>query len=439
MSFENIDFSIELKNAIKKMGYDDATKVQSGTIPLIISGHNVIVKSHTGSGKTAAFGIPISDNILKGKSKSALVLCPTRELAMQVKDEIRKINSHTRLNVAAFYGGHGMGFEFKSIRQGISILCSTPGRLLDHFRSNNLDPRKFDTVVLDEADRMLDMGFIQDLKTILDFVKPKNVHLFSATLDGKVARLINEYIPTYEEIILPEEIVGKNIIEKHIKVPQEMKLTALQDVIKEAQDKRVLVFVATKSGADFLTKKLYGLGYGVESIHGGKSQRAREMALDNFKIGKRKILIATDVAARGLQVDDIGFVVNYDLANDADTHKHRIGRTGRMGDTGNAISFVGEDGKVIVPAHFRGGGGRGRGQRGGRGNFGYGNSRGRSSSGGSSYGGRRYGSDSRGSGSHHSSGSSRGRGDGHSGGSHSSGSSSGHSGRKSFGRKFKRD
>jgi len=349
MSFEDIEVSSEIKEAIKKMNYDKATEVQSDTIPLILKGHNVIVKSQTGSGKTAAFGIPISEQIFTGKIKSTLILCPTRELAVQVKDELRKINNKTRLNIFAFYGGHGITSELRDIDKGVDILCATPGRLLDHFRNNNLDPKQFDSVVLDEADRMLDMGFINDIKEILNQVKPNNTHLFSATLDGSVAHLIKEYIPEYEEIILADELIGKNIFERHIKVPREHKTDALLEVIDESEDGRVLVFVSTKRSADFLSRKLYKMSYTVESIHGDKSQKAREIALEKFKSGRVKILIGTDVAARGLQIDNVEYVVNYDLAQDEDTHKHRIGRTGRMGDTGHAITFVGEDGNIIAP------------------------------------------------------------------------------------------
>jgi len=349
MSFQDIKFSNEIKKSIQRMKYETATDVQLDTIPLILDGYNVIVKSHTGSGKTAAFGIPISEQIFKSKGRAALVLCPTRELAVQVKNELRKINSDTRLNVFAFYGGHGMTSELKDTTRGIDILVATPGRLLDHFKRGSLNPKKFKTVVLDEADRMLDMGFIHDLKDILNQIKPGNTHLFSATLDGSVARLIQEHIPTYEEIILSEEIIGKNILERHIKVKFEDKLDALQEIIEEAKNGRVLIFVSTKRSADFLTRKLAKLNYRVECIHGGKTQRSREIALQNFKSGKKRILIGTDVASRGLQIDNVEFVVNYDLANDEDTHKHRIGRTGRMGDTGHAITFVGEDGNHISP------------------------------------------------------------------------------------------
>ena len=361
MSFEDIQFSDEIKTAIKKMNYDKATNVQLDTIPLILEGHNVIVQSHTGSGKTAAFGIPISELIFTGKIKACLILCPTRELAIQVKDEIKRINSKTRLKVTAFYGGHGMSVEEKQTRMGIDILCATPGRLLDHFRSNKLDPMQFETLVLDEADRMLDMGFINDLREIIDRVDPVRMHLFSATLAGNVANIIQEFIPEYEEIIVPGEVVGTNIIERHIKVPREKRITALIEILEEAKDERVLVFVSTKRTADFLAKKLYQEGYSTESIHGDKTQKRREHALADFREGKRRVLVATDVAARGLQIDNVEYVVNYDLANDADTHKHRIGRTGRMGKKGCAISFVGSDDSVIAPPKRfgRGSGGRG--------------------------------------------------------------------------------
>jgi superfamily II DNA/RNA helicase len=339
MTFEDIKFDEHIRESIKKMNFTKATDVQIKTIPVMMAGNNVIVESHTGSGKTAAFGIPISHDIYTGKSRSALVLCPTRELAIQVKEELRRINSGTRLNVFAFYGGHGMSQEIRAAKDGIDILVATPGRLLDHFRNRYIDPKQFDIVVLDEADRMLDMGFIHDIKKILGFVRPSHTHLFSATLKGSVARLISEYIPDFKQIVLPEEIIGKNIIEKDIRVSRDTKITALADVIKEAKDGRVLVFVSKKHSTDFLARKLYNMGFNPETIHGGKSQRAREFALNDFKSGRARILIATDIAARGLQIDNVEYVVNYDRANDADTHKHRIGRTGRMGDKGFAINF----------------------------------------------------------------------------------------------------
>ncbi len=347
MLFEEFSFSEELKNAVKKMDYFNATEVQVHSIPLILEGHNVVVKSHTGSGKTLAFGIPLSELIFTKKLGGALVLCPTRELAIQVKEELKKLNSETGLKVTAVYGGHGVKNELNVLRKGVDILCATPGRLLDHFKNHDLNPEQFETIVLDEADRMLDMGFIHDLKEILTFIQPLNVHLFSATLTGKVAKIIDEFIQGYTEIIIEDEIIGTDIIEEHIKANKYEKFSILMDLINEARGK-VLVFVATKRTADWLARKLKENNFFVSSIHGDKSQNYREKALNSFKTGEKKILIATDVAARGLQIDNVELVINYDLAQDYDTHKHRIGRTGRMGAKGKAISFVTETGKIIA-------------------------------------------------------------------------------------------
>ncbi len=339
-NFENIGFSPELKKSIKKMGYTKATEVQEKSIPLMVSGQNVVSKSFTGSGKTAAFGIALSERILKKQSIGALVVCPTRELALQVKEELKQINSETGLQVFAVYGGTKMSRDDRIFKKRIDILCATPGRLLDHFERRRLDPKIFDTVVLDEADRMLDMGFIRDIKHILSFVRPRNTHLFSATLTGEVARLIERYIPKFEEVMVQEEIVGKNILQKKQSFERSQKYSLLVNWIKKAGNQRVLIFVSTKRFADSLSRRLNKDGFRAETIHGDKRQAARETALNNFKKGQKNILIATDVAARGLQIDNVEFVINLDRAKDADTHKHRIGRTGRMGDTGHAITFI---------------------------------------------------------------------------------------------------
>ncbi len=394
--FEELNFSKELKMGIDRMKFSAPTEVQLRVIPLILSGKNVITKSYTGSGKTAAFGIPLSERILKKQSEKVLVVCPTRELTVQVMEELRKINSFSGINAIAVYGGHGMSEERNAFNGRYGFLCATPGRLLDHIRNRHFDPSIFDTIVLDEADKMLDMGFIDDLKDILGHVQPKHTHLFSATLDGSVAKIIDKYIPQYEEVILAEEIIGKNILEKHVNVPHNNKFDHLVEAIAGAGDGRVLVFVSTKRYADVLSKKLNALGYHATSIHGNKSQRNREISLQQFKAGRKQILIATDVASRGLQIDDVEFVINYDVARDSDTHKHRIGRTGRMGKTGTAITFVSSDAPMqSTQGSFR------RPRRssysGGHSSGGY-SSRGRSSggysSGGHSSGGRSYGSHS---------------------------------------------
>ncbi|MBI5554055.1 MAG: DEAD/DEAH box helicase, partial [Candidatus Diapherotrites archaeon] len=387
--FDGMGLTDSLLKGIHRLKYVTATPVQKETIPLVLAGHNVACESHTGSGKTAAFGIPLSELILRGKMGPVLVLCPTRELALQVKDDLNRFNSDSRLIAYAVYGGHGMTEEINGLRQKISFLVATPGRLLDHIRSGHLDPRRFETAVLDEADRMLDMGFITDLREILESVAPRHTHLFSATLKGNVAGLIHKFIPAYEEVRIEEEIVGKTILERSIHVTMANKFDYLLDVLKEAGDGRILIFVSMKHYADRLQRMLQDAGFRATAIHGNKSQRNREISLDYFKTGRKQILIATDVAARGLQIDNVEYVINYDEAFDADTHKHRIGRTGRMGKSGQAVTFITED------APKRGGrGGRGRGAvgrsfGGGRGHSPHSGERGRGRSGGSGFSGGR--------------------------------------------------
>ncbi len=347
VKFDEIQFNSALKRSLSDLKYIDATEVQARVIPEIIKGENIVCKSHTGSGKTLAFGIPISDRILNNLSKNVLIIGPTRELVVQVRTEISLLNKHSRLKVYNVYGGHGINDEVRQLRKGVDVLVATPGRLLDHIKRHVINPNLFDTVVLDEADRILDMGFITDIKQILKLVNPKNVHMFSATLEGKVARLIAEYIPKYKEITLPAEVVGTNITEKNVEVTKNDKYSTLLNVVKEAHGKKVLVFVSRKSYADVLCDKLSNDGFGVVAIHGDKTQNNREYSLKDFKSGRKQVLIATDVAARGLQVDDIEYVVNYDMARDKDTHKHRIGRTGRMGKTGIAINLIDS-----VPVNF---------------------------------------------------------------------------------------
>jgi len=345
MKFEEMHFNDKMKKSLKDLKYENATEVQEQSIPALIYGENVICKSFTGSGKTLAFGIGASERLLHGKSNGVLIVGPTRELVVQVRDEIHKLNRYTGLKVQVVYGGHGMNYEIQGIKKGVDILVATPGRLLDHIRQGVIKKDMFDMVILDEADRMLDMGFIEDIKQILDFVRPKNTHLFSATLDGSVAKIIHRYIPTYKEVIIKTEIVGTNIVEKNIDVRPQDKFLYLLELVKKAEGKKILVFVSTKRESENVERKLNKSGFYAASIHGDKSQRYREDALKDFKSGRAQILIATDVAARGLQIDNVEYVVNYDTARDKDTHKHRIGRTGRMGAKGVAVNFLTDDDK----------------------------------------------------------------------------------------------
>lgn len=339
MLFSEMEINEKIKSSLKKMNFDSPTKVQELVIPSMIKGNNVVVKSHTGSGKTAAFGIPIINQILNEEVKKVLIVGPTRELVVQVCEEIRKLSKDSHIRAFAVYGGHGIEGEFEMLNKQFHIVCATPGRLLDHIERRTLNPKEFDTIVLDEADRMLDMGFIDDIRKILERTQPKNTHLFSATLDSKIIGLIEKYIRKYDEIILTEEVIGTKIIEETIATPARWKVNKLLDFMKDKRDKKVLIFVSTKRYCETLAQKFHKNRFNVETIHGDLSQRKREIALSLFKTGKVNILIATDVAARGLQIDNVDYVVNYDEPQDEDTYKHRVGRTGRMGKTGYAVNF----------------------------------------------------------------------------------------------------
>jgi ATP-dependent RNA helicase DeaD len=339
MLFSEMEIDEKIKLSLKNMGFESPSKVQELVIPSMIKGNNVVVKSHTGSGKTAAFGIPVIDKILKGEIEKVLIVGPTRELVVQVCEEIRKISKDSHIKAFAVYGGHGIEGEIELLNRKFNIVCATPGRLLDHIERRTLHPKEFDTIILDEADRMLDMGFIDDIKKIMSMVQAKNTHLFSATLDSKIIGLIKRYIQEYDEIILNEEVIGVNIIEETIATPARWKVNKLLDFMKDKKDKKVLIFVSTKRYCETLAQKFYKNRFRVETIHGDLSQRKREIALSNFKKGEVNILIATDVAARGLQIDNVDYVINYDDPQDEDTYKHRVGRTGRMGKTGYAVNF----------------------------------------------------------------------------------------------------
>jgi len=339
MQFSEMQINEKIKLSLKNMGFESPTKVQELVIPSMIKGNNVVVKSHTGSGKTAAFGVPVINQILEGKSEKVLIIGPTRELVVQVCEEIRKLSKDSHIKAFAVYGGHGIEGEMDLLEKNFNIVCATPGRLIDHIERRTLKPHEFDTIILDEADRMLDMGFIDDIRGIMSRVKAKNTHLFSATLDSKIIDLIKEYIREYDEIILNEEVIGVNIIEETIATPARWKVNKLLDFVQDKRNKKILIFVSTKRYCETLAQKLHRNRFTVETIHGDLSQRKREIALSVFKSGKVNILIATDVAARGLQIDNVDYVINYDEPLDEDTYKHRVGRTGRMGKTGYAVNF----------------------------------------------------------------------------------------------------
>ncbi len=328
-------------HALGSLRYVEATEVQEKVIPAILSGKNVMVRSQTGTGKTAAFGIAMVERIVNRKSGKALVLSPTRELAMQICKEIRLIASFYRMRILVVYGGQAISRQISELKRGVDILVATPGRLLDLANRNEVNIGQFDFIVLDEADRMLDMGFVEDIDRIMRRVpQPNMTHLFSATLDERVHGIASRYITEPEIIEIGAQEKVADIVEQNIHITRRRKFGKLKEILLSNPDDKVIIFGATKRVVDFIWRKLNDQGIRAGALHGDMSQAKRTRTMEDFKRNRFKILVATDVAARGIHVEDIGIIVNYDEAMDADTHLHRIGRTGRMGKKGRAITFI---------------------------------------------------------------------------------------------------
>ncbi|MFH1221652.1 MAG: DEAD/DEAH box helicase [Candidatus Micrarchaeota archaeon] len=341
MNFRDMNISEPTVKALDSLRYLEPTEVQQKVIPFILAGKNVMVRSKTGTGKTAAFGISLIERIRSGNSKKALILAPTRELAVQICKEIRLLASYQRLRVTVVYGGQSINPQIDTLRHGVEVLIATPGRLLDLFRRNAVKLHEFDFVVLDEADRMLDMGFIDDITAIMDQVsKQRMTHLFSATLDERVHTIARRYISDPEILHLGAEEKPPEIHEETTLLGRPQKFGRLKEILAKHSSEKILIFVATQRAVDFIWRRLADVSIPAVCIHGGLTQAKRERTLQDFKDGRCNIMVATDVASRGLHIDDIGLVINYDQAMDADTHIHRIGRTGRMGKAGKAITFV---------------------------------------------------------------------------------------------------
>jgi len=353
MKFSEMNISKRTMEALDEMGYIDATEVQEKTIPFILQGESVVVRSQTGTGKTAAFGIGLVETISHDRSKKCLILVPTRELALQVATEIRSIAKNHNMNVYAIYGGQGMGHQMSALRRGFDIVVATPGRLLDHVQRGTMHLSTVNCVVLDEADRMLDMGFKPDIDRILRQVNHEHqMMLFSATLEPEIRSIIGSYMESPETIEIGPVGKVQKIDEEFITLTRAEKLDRLKQILASEPVSRTIVFVGSKWQVEAICQKLNRHGIEAKYLHGGKSQTQRERTLREFQEGRFRILIATDVAARGLHVEDISHIINYDQADSTDMHTHRIGRTGRMGKAGRAITFVESD---PLPKRQRGG------------------------------------------------------------------------------------
>ena len=346
MSFKKLGLSDELLSAIQEKGYSEATPVQRKAIPYIIQGLDILAGAQTGTGKTAAFALPILDKLQKSESKRrrvrALVLTPTRELASQVADSFRDYGSNLRFKTAVLYGGVSIKTQKDKLRMGVDIVVATPGRLLDHLSQKTVDLSEVEVFVLDEGDRMLDMGFIIDIKRIIKFLPYKRQNLlFSATFPKEIRSLASKLLSSPKEIqISSQNSTAEKVKQLVYPVDRARKKELLIHCIQEEKWFQALVFTKTKRGADKLTKVLNKQRINANAIHGDKTQAARTRALKSFKDGAIQILVATDVAARGIDINLLPYVVNFDLPLVPEDYIHRIGRTARAGKEGTAISLV---------------------------------------------------------------------------------------------------
>jgi ATP-dependent RNA helicase DeaD len=347
-TFEELGLSAELTRALRENKFDAPFPIQEAAIPLILQGKDVVGQAHTGTGKTAAFGLPILSRIKPDGPVQALILAPTRELAVQVTSEISRFAKYTGIRMVSIYGGQSINVQLDKLRRGVQIVVATPGRLIDHIKQGSivLDYVKF--VVLDEADRMLDMGFIDDIKFILFYVnEDRQTCLFSATMPPEILRLAEEYMKDdIEEVRLNEEEVALDTIDQsYLVVEEREKIRHLTNFIKQNQSEKAqtIVFAATKQRADRLSYKLRQDGFRAVTIHGDLTQKQRDNSMFKFRKGTEDILVATDIAARGIDVPAVGHVINYDVPDDPNVYFHRIGRTARAGGVGKAISLVSQD------------------------------------------------------------------------------------------------
>lgn len=353
-TFNDLNLSRETLKSIKELGYLEPTEVQSQAIPLIMEGKDIIAQAKTGTGKTAAFGIPLAELIDHNtKLTQAMVLCPTRELANQVADELTGIAKYKKgLNIAAVYGGRSMGQQTQDLESGVQIVVGTPGRIIDHIERQHIKMDNVEIMILDEADEMLKMGFRESIEKILDSSpQERQTLLFSATMPKPILRITDEYMQNPEHIkITGKEMTVPEVTQYYIEMKENVKAEALQRLIEVENIKLALVFCNTIKQVDRLYIKLRSRGHAVETLHGDIKQSHREKTVGNLRDESINIIIATDVAARGLDIENIEAVVNYDLPLEIETYIHRIGRTARAGKPGNAYSFVskGEIGKLTA-------------------------------------------------------------------------------------------
>lgn len=354
--FTELGLAEPVLRAVQNEGYETPTPIQAKSIPAVLQGRDVVGIAQTGTGKTAAFVLPLLTRLLEenkqapGRSCRALILAPTRELASQIADSIAVYGKGTGLTHAVIFGGVKPGPQIRALAKGLDILVATPGRLLDHMGEGKARLDLTSTVVLDEADQMLDLGFMPAIRRLLQAVgKPRQTVMYSATMPPAIRKLADDFLHNPVTVsVTPQSKPVDRIEQSVMYVDQGEKPAALTDLMAKEVGKRTIIFTRTKRGADKVAKSLAAYGHKVNAIHGNKSQPQRERALAAFKSGQAPVLVATDIAARGIDIDDVSLVVNYELPNVAESYVHRIGRTARAGASGRAIAFCAPDERVLL-------------------------------------------------------------------------------------------
>jgi ATP-dependent RNA helicase RhlE len=356
MSFDSLGLSAALLRAVQEQGYTEPTPIQGRVIPVVLAGHDVMAGAQTGTGKTAGFSLPLLQRLMsqpvvdKPKRPRALVLTPTRELAAQVGESVRAYGKHLPLSSAIIFGGVSINPQISLLRRGVDIVVATPGRLLDHAMQRNVDLRGIEIFVLDEADRMLDMGFLPDIRRVIGLLPPKRQNLlFSATFPDDIRALANKLLHAPASVEVGERNATADKVEQAVYfVDRGQKRPVLSWLIGSNNWQQVLVFTRTKHGANRLAEQLERDGLTAAAIHGNKSQGARTRALAEFKSGDVRVLVATDIAARGIDITDLPHVVNFDLPEVPEHYVHRIGRTARAGKEGVALSLIAADDRPLL-------------------------------------------------------------------------------------------
>lgn len=341
MSFTDYDLSPNILKALQSLNFDEPTPIQKKSIPLALEGKNIVAQSQTGSGKTAAFSLPIIQQIKPKKGVQALILTPTRELCIQVTEAVQDYCRYSKIKVSSIYGGVSYNPQIEALKR-VEIIVATPGRLIDHIDQGNTDFSNVSFVVLDEGDKMVEMGFLEDTETIIDEVPNKTqLLLFSATFPEKISYFVDDYIPDAVFIKTEKFVSNKLLNQVYYRVHGTQKFSLLMHLLEEEEEEsNSIVFCSTRNESDFLTFNLKRNGVHARAIHGGHSQAKRQHAIDSLHDGKISVLVATDVASRGLDIRNVSKIYNWDIPKQEDDYTHRIGRTARAGDSGHAISFV---------------------------------------------------------------------------------------------------